>query len=104
VDRVYVKCGLEPPRYGPRNPRPTVITPVEAYLRERIAAFPDLNGSRLLREIQERGYIGGYTALKDFLRTIRPAAVRAPLRDPTGQTGPGRFRPLPDHLHRHARG
>jgi transposase len=69
----YVKCGLEPPRYGPRNPRPTVITPVEAYLRERIAAFPDLNGSRLLREIQERGYIGGYTALKDFLRTIRPA-------------------------------
>ena len=70
----YVKCGLEPPRYGPRNPRPTVITPVEAYLRERIAAFPDLNGSRLLREIQERGYTGGYTALKDFLRTIRPAA------------------------------
>src|SRR4051794_11321101 len=69
----YVKCGLEPPRYGPRNPRPTVLTPVEAYLRERIAAFPDLNGSRLLREIQERGYIGGYTALKDFLRTIRPA-------------------------------
>ena len=70
----YVKCGLEPPRYGPRTPRPTVITPVEAYLRERIAAFPDLNGSRLLREIQERGYTGGYTALKDFLRTIRPAA------------------------------
>src|SRR4051794_10354761 len=70
----YVKCGLEPPRYGPRNPRPTVITPVEAYLRERIAAFPDLNGSRLLREIQERGYTGGYTALKDFLRPIRPAA------------------------------
>ena len=70
----YVKCGLEPPRYGPRNPRPTVITPVEAYLRARIAAFPDLNGSRLLREIQERGYTGGYTALKDFLRTIRPPA------------------------------
>ena len=69
----YVKCGLEPPCYGPRNPRPTVITPVEAYLRARIAAFPDLNGSRLLREIQERGYTGGYTALKDFLRTIRPA-------------------------------
>jgi transposase len=99
----YVKCGLEPPRYGPRNPRPTVLTPVEAYLRERIAAFPDLNGSRLLREIQERGYTGGYTALKDFLRTIRPAAVRAPLRDRAGQTGPGRLRPLPDHLHRHAR-
>jgi transposase len=70
----YVKRGLEPPCYGPRIPRPTVITPVEAYLRERLAAFPDLNGSRLLREIRERGYTGGYTALKDFLRTIRPVA------------------------------
>ncbi len=70
----YVRRGLEPPCYGPRNPRPTVITPVEAYLRERIAAFPDLNGSRLFREVQERGYTGGYTALKDFLRTIRPTA------------------------------
>jgi transposase len=70
----YVKRGLEPPCYGPRHPRPTVITPVEAYLRERVAAFPELNGSRLLREIRERGYTGGYTALKDFLRTLRPAA------------------------------
>ena len=50
----HVKCDLEPPHYGPRHPRSTVITPVEAYLRERIAAFPDLNGSRPLREIQER--------------------------------------------------
>jgi transposase len=70
----YVKRGLEPPCYGPRHPRPTVITPVEDYLRERLAAFPELNGSRLFREIQERGYTGSYTALKGFLRTIRPAA------------------------------
>jgi transposase len=84
----YVKCGLEPPRYGPRNPRPTIITPVEAYLRERIAAFPDLNGSRLLREIQERGYTGGYTALKDFLRTIRPAAP--PPFERRFETAPGK--------------
>src|SRR3954464_9584766 len=70
----YVKRGLEPPSYGPRTPRPTVITPVERYLRERIATFPDLTGSRLLREIKELGYAGGYTALKDFLRTVRPAS------------------------------
>jgi transposase len=68
----YIKRGLEPPSYGPRQPRPTVITPVEGYLRERIAAFPELTGRRLLREVKELGYTGGYTALKDFLRTIRP--------------------------------
>ncbi len=68
----YIKRGLEPPSYGPRRPRPTVVTPLEAYLRERIAAFPELTGRRLLREVKELGYAGGYTALKDFLRTIRP--------------------------------
>ena len=69
----HVKCDLEPPHYGPRHPRSTVITPVEAYLRERIAAFPHLNDSRLLRAIQERCYTGGYT-MKDVLRPVRPVA------------------------------
>jgi transposase len=73
----YIKRGLEPPSYGPRRPRPTVVTPVEAYLRERIAAFPELTGSRLLREVKELGYAGGYTALKDFLRIIRPKPPQA---------------------------
>ena len=94
--RKYVAKGLEPPAYTPRPPRQTLVSPFEPYLRERSPPFPDLNGSRLLREIQERGYTGGYTALKDFLRTIRPKpeAVRAPLRDPGRQAGPGRFRLL----------
>ena len=86
--RKYIERGLEPPAYGPRRPRSTVVTPFEPYLRERIAAFPELTGSRLLREIKELGYAGAYTAVKDFLRTVRPKAVqafRAPFRDPAGK-------------------
>jgi len=75
--RKYIERGLAAPAYGPREPRPTVLTPFTAYLRERIAAFPELTGSRLLREIRELGYAGGYTAVKDFLRTIRPRALQA---------------------------
>src|SRR5689334_8781548 len=75
--RKYVERGLEPPVYGPRQPRATVVMPFAPYLRERIEAFPELNGSRLLREIKELGYAGGYTAVKDFLRTIRPTALQA---------------------------
>jgi transposase len=75
--RKYIERGLELPAYGPRQPRPTVVTPFAPYLRERIAAFPELTGSRLLREIKELGYAGGYTAVKDFLRTIRPRALQA---------------------------
>jgi len=70
--RKYIERGLQAPAYGPRHPRASVVTPYERYLRERIAAFPELTGSRLLREIKELGYAGGYTAVKDFLRTIRP--------------------------------
>jgi transposase len=75
--RKYIQRGLELPAYGPRQPRPTMVTPFAPYLRERIAAFPELTGSRLLREIKELGYAGGYTAVKDFLRTIRPRALQA---------------------------
>jgi transposase len=75
--RKYIERGLEAPAYGPREPRPTVVTPFAPYLRERIATFPELTGSRLLREIRELGYSGGYTAVKDFLRAIRPRALQA---------------------------
>jgi transposase len=75
--RKYIERGLTAPAYGPRQPRLTVVTPFAPYLRERIATFPELTGSRLLREIKELGYAGGYTAVKDFLRTIRPRALQA---------------------------
>jgi transposase len=73
--RKYIERGLEPPRYGPRQPRARRLEPFEVYLRQRVAAYPGLTGSRLLREIRERGYEGGYTAVTDFLREARPAPV-----------------------------
>ncbi|MEM9900152.1 MAG: IS21 family transposase [Pseudomonadota bacterium] len=70
--RRHLDRGLEAPVYGPRAPRPRAIEPFEAYLRERVLSFPDLTGARLLREIREMDYAGGYTAVTDFLREVRP--------------------------------
>lgn len=70
--RRYIERGLEVPTYKPRPPRQTLLGPYEAYLRERVTAFPDLTGSRLLREIRELGYQGGYTAVTAFLQEVRP--------------------------------
>jgi hypothetical protein len=56
--RRHLERGMEPPAYGPRAPRPRQLAPYEAYLRERIAAWPELTGKRLLREIRELGYEG----------------------------------------------
>ena len=49
-----------------------MLDPFTGYLRERVTAYPGLTGSRLLRELKERGYEGGYTAVTDFLRNVRP--------------------------------
>ena len=61
--RRYIARGLEPPTYGPRPPRPSLLDSYHAYLRQRVAAFPELRASRLLRELRGLGYRGGYTQL-----------------------------------------
>lgn len=84
----YIARGLEAPAYKPREPRPTLVGPFADYLTQRVAAWPELSARRLLREIQERGYTGSYTSLKDYLRTVRPKAAAAFER--RFETPPGR--------------
>lgn len=86
--RRYVERGLEPPTYGPRPPRESKVTRFERYLRGRVGTFPELTAIRLLREIRELGYAGGYTAVKDFVREIRPS--RAAGFEVRFETTPGR--------------
>ena len=85
--RKYIREGLVAPKYKPRHPRPTVIEPYEAYLRERVTAWPELTGERLLREIRSQGYSEGRTAVNDFLRTVRPPP--APIFEVRFETPPG---------------
>ena len=73
--RKYLDRGLEAPVYGPRDPRPGFLDPYHDYLREKVQACPGLSGRRLLREITALGYTGGYSAVTDFLREVRPAAL-----------------------------
>ncbi len=71
--RKYIACGLELPAYGPRQVgRPGKLAPYLDYLRQRVAAFPQLTATRLTRELRERGYAGAYTAVKRFVAAIRP--------------------------------
>lgn len=86
--RKYIARGLEPPVYTPRPPRPLMIDGFASYLRERIAAFPDLSGRRLWREIRELGFPGGYSSVTGFLHDIRPAA--GPGFEVRFETPPGR--------------
>jgi transposase len=62
------------PRYAPRTPRPTKLDPFHAYLTGRLQAGV-WNAKVLLREIQQQGYTGGYTVLKDYLQPKRREAA-----------------------------
>ena len=73
--RKAIARGLVVPKYPPRERRPTLLGPYEHYLRERVAAWPELSGARLLREVRECGYGGGITQLNDFMRAVRPPPV-----------------------------
>ena len=75
--RKYIQRGFLAPQYKPREPRLTLVTPYEIYLRDRLGEWPQLSGARLLREIRELGYAGGKTVLGDFLRQVRPPVPRA---------------------------
>jgi transposase len=88
--RKYIERGLELPAYSPRRAgRPNKLAPYLGYLRERVAAFPELSAVRLTREIRENGYSGAYTAVKRFVAAIRPEGGPKPFEvrfeTPAGQ-------------------
>lgn len=76
--RKYIARGLEVPTYGPRQPRDRLLDPWMDYLRARLEAYPGLSARRLLREICERGYTGGYSTVRDTVRALRPAGGGSP--------------------------
>jgi transposase len=67
-----VASGEDEPRDGPRPARPSKLDPCKADLAERLAAYCERSATRLLLELRERGYTGGYSLLKDHLRACRP--------------------------------
>ena len=60
-----------PPSAQPRPGTPSKLDAYKDYIQNRIADYP-LNASRIYREIQEQGFSGKYTVVKDYIRTIRP--------------------------------
>jgi transposase len=82
--------GKHDDQYGPRKPRPTKIDNYKSYLQERLETAGKiwLPATVLFREICDRGYAGGITQLKEYLREIRPAPTDEPIV--RFETEPGR--------------
>ena len=71
--------GQPPPAAARRaSARPQLLDPFRDRIRARLAKYPQLTARRLYEEVQEAGYAGKETQVRDFVRSIRPApAVRA---------------------------
>lgn len=54
-----------------RPPRPSKLDPYKPYLQEKLNEGP-YTAARLFREIQEKGFDGGETIVRDFIRKVRP--------------------------------
>ena len=69
------------PRYERKVARPTKLGQFEQYLRDRHqAAQPDVHPAMVLyREIAARGYQGGMSQLRAFMRKLRPAPPTDPV-------------------------
>lgn len=78
VSRNSVRKYLREPGLRQRSPRVVVskLDPHKPYLTHRFRVDGVTNGAVLLREIRARGYGGGVSLLKDFLKAMR--APRAP--------------------------
>jgi transposase len=77
-------------RYGPRAPVPRKIDPYKGIILARLEAFPELSAVRLFQEIKAAGYPGGYTQVKEYVRTVRPQPPEEPVvrfETPPGRQG-----------------
>ena len=76
-------------RPASRSPRPSKLDPYRAVIT-RLVLEDELTAILVLGEIRELGYGGGYSILKDYVRTIRPAPkskVTTVIEHPPGAEG-----------------
>jgi len=69
----YAKAKV-PPESKKRSVKASKLDAYKKYIIQRLNSGP-LTACRIYREIQDKGFTGKYTIVKDFVRQNRPKAV-----------------------------
>jgi transposase len=70
-----------------RAPRVSKLDPYIHVIAELLHRYPDLRAKRLHEELVERGFTGGYTIVREYLKDVRPPPSKRPAV--LVRTGPG---------------
>ena len=81
VSRVLAQ--IEAQRSGhegsPIRRRPSRLDHFEPFIQGLLGRYPDLTAVRLLEELRERGFTGGYTTVRQRLNVLRPRKAPLPV-------------------------
>jgi transposase len=88
ASREAPQTALPEPRI--RAPREKKLDTYMSQIDELLDTFPDITAQRIFEELRESGYEGGYTAVKDILRPLRPKPKPDP-STPLPDYGPGQM-------------
>ena len=59
--------------------RPSKLDLFAGQIKEILEDFPDLSGQRIFEKLQDNGYDGGISILREQLRILRPSPKKAPI-------------------------
>jgi transposase len=81
LDERAVKLRLEAKQFLPRKSvqRPSKLDPFKEKVGKMVECYP-YSASQIFQRLREDGFGGGYTAVKKFVRKVRPKKVKAYLK------------------------